>query len=380
MLIRWTDQPFLINVDWLSYNVNLLEPEPELFCPEGYRLEILPGNNIFRNRFILWNSKGEKILTCLWNPYSRLIKKTLMTAQVANKWLYEDAILTSYTLLQEVVQCEFNAVSRIDICCDFIADNRELNIVRRLNSGAMYVSGKGEGSIFWHKSEYKGHDTKFPHCLSWGSKTSEIKVKLYNKSREQTTDQPNPNPDKPYIVYQWQCADMDISKVWRLEFSLSSAGQLRYESKVITLEDVATPSWYVAAFMGMYTSRFDLRKNEGRRKGHHNDDTKVNLLPLRLEDIALRWKDTERHRLPDADVVTTLRKLMQLLESPTCMANVTMFDSVAAAVMSLVSECGLDFYVERKIGMSIVSYIETLRERIGCGIFEVEPSLSRSWS
>lgn len=370
---------YMFNIDWLSYNVRLLEPEPELVCPEGYRLELLPGNNIFKNRLILRDEGGAKILTCLWCPFSRVIDKRTMTVQVANRLLYESGIKPSFELLQQVVDCEFNTCSRIDFCCDFVGDGRILSIVRKLNSGAMYVEGKREGSVFWHETDYNNNKSKFPHCLSWGSKTTQIKVKLYNKSREQNLTITGGTPDKPYIVEEWQLAGVDITKVWRLEFSLTSAGLMTFDGYLITLDMVDNPTWFVGIFMKWLNTRFVIRKNQGKRKGHHNNDEIVEFLPLKLHKLDLMRKPVLEHRYPDADQVTSLRKLLILLEQPTAQSSIIVFDSIAESVLSIVSVAHLDYYCEQKLGKPIGQYLNDMRERVGGGINVLTPAPSKTW-
>lgn len=383
MNFKLENKVYIVNCDWLSFNVKLLEPEPEIECPDGYRLEILQGNNIFKNRLILRDFSGAKIITCLWCPFSKVIDKLTMTCQIANALLYSDGILKAFELLQSVVQCEFNTCSRLDFCCDFEVTERHMAIIRKLTSGAMYVSGKREGSEFWHNTKFKNKDTKTSHCLSWGSKSSEIKVKLYFKAREQNLLQPDGIPDKPYIVAQWQSMDMDIQKVWRLEFSLSGAGLLRYKGRLITLEDVSSPQWYCGVFADLYKKRFEVRKNQGKRKGKHNDDAKIDFFPKELMrmlgEIELVWKETEKNRLPDADVVTSLRKLLRLLEEPAATSSEDVFDSIAASVCTLVNVAHLELYCEKLLGMSVENYMNELRSEVGFGIHEMTPAPSKFW-
>lgn len=383
MNFKLENQTYIVNCDWLSFNVKLIEPEPEIECPAGYRLEILQGNNIFKNRLILRDDTGAKIITCLWCPYSKVIDKLTMTCQIANALLYESGILRAFELLQRIVQCEFNTCSRLDFCCDFVATDRHIAIVRKLTSGAMYVTGKREGSEFWHNTKYKGHDAKFSHCLSWGAKSSEIKVKLYFKSREQNLLQPEGIPDKPYIVAQWQEMSLDIKKVWRLEFSISGAGLLRYRGKLITLEDVSSPQWYCGVFADLYKKRFEVRKNQGKRKGKHNDDAIVDFFPKEfvrmLGETELVWKETEKNRLPDADVVTSLRKLLKLLEEPAATSSEDVFDSIAASICTLVEVAHLQLYCERLLGKPVEQYMNELRNEVGFGVHELTPAPSKFW-
>ena len=118
-MINVSDAKYCINCDWLAFSVKLNEREPELQCPEGYRLELLQGNNIYKNRFVLYDADGRKCLTALWSPYSSVLDATIMTVQAANWMLYSVSASYIMDLLLQIVDCEFNSVGRVDIFCDF---------------------------------------------------------------------------------------------------------------------------------------------------------------------------------------------------------------------------------------------------------------------
>lgn len=372
-------EPLAINCDWLSFNVLLNEPEPEINCPDEHRIELLPGNNIFKNRMIVRNAAGEKVLTCLWCPYSSVLNKRIMTCQVANSFLYCDWCSYVKSLLNEIVDCEVNSMSRIDICCDFNATENRLAIIRKLHSGACYVQGKSEGAKWWHNSEFKGKTTQFPHCLNWGTKSSEIKVKLYNKAREQHTDGTKGDADKPYIIDEWKLAGLDLPNVWRLEFSLSGAGQLRYNDRVITLDDVASTNWFCRVFADCLERRFVVRKNQGLRTKRGNQDAKMSFLNFPFERVKIEWKPTEKHNA-DCDIVTTFRRLLKSLSEPAAQTNEVVFNAISTALREIVYSAHLDMYCDRVLGCSIESYISQLYCHVGCGIDEPDPNPTRMFS
>ena len=161
----------IINCDWLQYSVILAEDEPEFVCPDGYRLEILQGNNIFRNRILVWDLTGRKWLTLLWSPYSSRLNSRLMTVQVGNELLYQSAINQSFRLLQEITDCSFNSLGRVDICADFQMDEDKMLCLKHLNSGHFYIQAKSEGSNWWHSNNKvlngRQFDYKTEHCLTW---------------------------------------------------------------------------------------------------------------------------------------------------------------------------------------------------------------------
>lgn len=377
MQVIYDNRKYCVNLDWLSFSVRLNEPEPELNCPDGYRLEILPGNNIYKNRFILRDAAGRKLITALWCPYSSVLEKRIATIQYANATLYTEERFKLWDLLLQVWDCEFNGMSRIDICCDFNPTDFQHGIMRRLGDGRCYVQGKREGSKFWHEKTTDRLQKRIAyHCMSWGSKSSEIKCKLYWKSREQgliVPDGVTAIPDKPYIVEEWREWGMDVKDVWRIEFSLQSSGQLRFDGRCLSLDDVLLPHWFCRVMSYLLDSRFVIRRNDGKRTPKHNFDRIVEFVRLPFDKLDFRWKDYDTKHYEDADNITLVRKLIQQLDSPVCATNSIVFDAVANALLTAVYSCHLDGYVRQKVGQSVDDYIAAQRELCGLGIVEVTP-------
>lgn len=370
------DLTVCVNCDWLQFSVELNEPSPELLCPDGYRIELFPGNNIYRNRCIVYDMDGRKWLTMLWCPHSSILNPRVAVVQFANWILYTGSIDDAWNVLIQIVDCTYNNMGRIDICCDFVASDFHLETVRHLNSGHYYVQGKHEGSTFWHseaddatKSMYLH---KYIHCLSWGSKSSEIRVKLYYKSREQgIAVDPAAMADKPWIVDEWRAAGFDISRVWRLEFSISGASCMRYHGRLLTLQDAANGGWLVDAFRELLNTRFIIRKNQGRRNGHKNLDAKVTFIDLQKSTRALHWQES-REQVKASDAIVMMRRLLSVLDLSPCRCNDAVFYSVANNIIDLVHNNHLEQYFDKKVGGSVEAYLQTLYDKSGGGIVEVD--------
>ena len=387
MFFHYNGYKYAINCDWLQYAVSTYSPDPEIMCPDGYRLEICQGNNIFRNRAMVFDPGGRKCLTLLWSPYSKVLDPQLMTVQVANEFLYEGFIEKSFELVQEITPCTFCNIGRLDICCDFEITPEGLDFIKHLNSGHYYVERKREGSTFWHETLENGFKHKQLHCLSWGSKTSEIKVKLYNKSREQglvggaaaadDDESKEPEPEKPWIVKEWVEAGMDTKIVWRLEFSLSGAGQLMWNDEHITLSDVNSWSWLARVFFDLYHTRFVCRVNQGRRTGHKNNDKHVWLLILPTDGERLKWKENETEDKVGKPTIELLRSLMRGLENTALMASKPLFCSYANTIIDIVEQSGLDTYFRNVFETDVHTYLETLYNDVGLGKVNVAASPRR---
>ena len=386
MFFQYHNNNYCVNCDWLQFSVKLPSVRPEFQCPEGYRLEINQGNNIFKHRAILFDHNGVKYLTLLWEPYSRVLDDKLMTVQLANQLLYTGEIHHAWRLLQAIVPCEFNSIGRVDICCDFEIDDWRLDFIKHLNSGHYYTERKKEGSVFWHEASKDDFIKKQLHCLSWGSKTSEIKVKLYNKSREQglvgegVVDGEGVvhelEPEKPWIVSEWVNNGMDKKLVWRLEFSLSGAGQLRYNDKPISLDNIADPQWLLGVFIDMYHTRFVTRINQGRRKGHKNLDTRVFLIDLPTDGERLKWAESDVKQEEVEPAITVLRSLMNGLDNPFILSSRANFEAYWQTIIQVIAGGNLYGYFCRTFNESPQAYFEHLLPSVGEGISEriVSPS------
>lgn len=380
MYFTYENKKFCINCDWLQYAVQTHESEPELFCPDGYRLEICQGNNIFRNRAMVFDGGGRKVITLLWSPYSKVLNQQIMTVQVANEFLYEHFIEESFSLVNKIVPCSFNNIGRVDICCDFEINQESLLFIKHLNSGHYYVERKREGSTFWHETNENGFKHKQLHCLSWGSKTSEIKVKLYNKSREQgliggTSSQQDMegeekemDPEKPWIVNEWKEAGMDIKSVWRLEFSLSGAGQLMWNKKHISLSNVASWSWLMRVFFDMFHERFITRVNQGNRSGHKNMDKRVYLMSLPTDGEQLKWKESEQKEKISKPAIELLRSMMNGLENQALLASKALFVPYASTIIDIVERSGLQLYFKNCFEKDVNTYFEDMFKDVGSGM------------
>ena len=367
---------FCLNCDWLQYSVLTDSEEPEIICPDGYRLEIAQGNNIFENRALLFNGNGEKVLTLLWKPYSSVLNKRLMTVQVANKFLYTGMIRKNFELVRQIVACSFNSVGRFDICLDFEANEDFLEAVKHLNSGHYYVQHKTEGSSWWHEVNKDNFKHKQTHCLTWGSPNSEIKVKLYHKSREQGLIGGD-TPEKPWIVEEWEEAHFDKKNVWRLEFSLAGAGQLRWEKQLITLEMIENESWLRRVFFSLYHKRFVCRINQGKRQGHKNNDTRIYLIKLPLDGENLTWYEAPNLKSESKPAIELLRSLMRQVDNSAVMASKLMFESYGKMICEVIENYGLENYFKAVFEKDYTDYLAELYDKSGSGVYNMNLKPSR---
>lgn len=371
MYFNYQLDTYCLNCDWLQYSVLLPNKEPELVCPGDYRIEICQGNNIFEHRAVIYDGRGCKFITMLWAPYSSVLNELLATIQVANEYLYMngEGIKWSWDLVQEMIDgVTFNAIGRVDICIDFNCSAERWKFLTHLNSGHYYAERKTEGSSWWHEIESAdGFKKRRLHCLSFGSKSSEIKVKIYYKSREQGL-LGGAEPDKPWIVNEWKVAGLDIKNVWRMEFSLAGCGQLTWKGNKINLENVTDNQWLVDVFFECYHKRFVTRLNQGRKVGHHNNDERVYLLNLPVRGFGLKWKETAGTNYDIPAAITLLRGLMRNLDNPAMLSNRIIWGEYADMVSNVVRAYRLDGYFKRTYNDELEAYLQKMSESVDVGI------------
>lgn len=351
------NRPLCTNCDWLQGSFRFDETKG-LTPPKGWQFVALPGTNVFKERYYLIDSDGNKVLTICAVPHSRLLPHDVGTFQVSNPYLY-NAPRDKFADWLHCFRCGcFNGVSRWDVCTDFCPTPAEYKTIRNLASGAQYVSGKSEGSIFWHADTYKGRDVRQPHCLSWGSPTSALKFKLYNKSREIGFG--TPIVSKPYIVDEWSHHLPDLHNVWRLEFSMTSVNQYAINGRRLGLEEAVTPLFYVSFFSEIKAKRFTVRMNQGRQHGHKNDDTIVPFLRYDMEGCELRKATPFAERSALDDERQVVRRLWFALNTPCVYTDQERYYSLRSTICSMAANPYILAYLDNLVDGSFVDALNKL--------------------
>ena len=376
MFFSYKENKYCINCDWLQFSVLLDCTEPKFNCPPGYRIELCQGNNIYKSRALVFDAQGRKVLTLLWQPYSSILDPLVMTVQIGNEQLYNGNILKSYELLKSITKCYYNSIGRFDICCDFQMTPKRMEMIKHLNSGHYYVERKSEGSAFWHEVKMDGFKKKQTHCISWGSKHSEIKVKIYNKTRELGMLDGG-QPEKPWIVREWDNIGLDKNNVWRIEFSITSNGQLRWHEDPIHLDEISSPSWIMRVFFDLYFARFVCRVNQGKKKGHHNEDKRVFLIDLPSDGEKLTWKVPEAREYESMPAVQLLRSLMRNFENEALVANKGLTETYCNTIIDVVSTHLLGEYFERTFGQNPYQFCADVIDKAGNSVTTQIASISK---
>lgn len=229
-----------VNIDWLEVHVRepLQQPHTaDYFRRCGYYVvEREYGTRVYREMFVIQGNDGKPLIEIRRNPSSQGLNGIHDTNEshirLVNRACYFD---NAARLLQNFLtkhQYYDIRISRIDICLDFATFDKgddPAAFVRRyfqhryakINQGRIHSHGEDT----WSGQEW--------NSIAWGSKSSPVNTKLYNKTMELYDPKFNTFA-KPYIRTAWLACgliddwervtkDGELVNVWRLEFSLTSA-------------------------------------------------------------------------------------------------------------------------------------------------------------
>lgn len=355
----------IVSCDWFSYSVLLALSDDErlaghaaLRCPAGYHILEYSGTNLYKRRCMVYSEEGNKLLTLLLEPYSKILRSESMFVEVANACLYRGF---SWVLdfVGQIHSCSFQSLSRLDVCCDFNPSVQQWAVLDGLHNASMYVAGKREGSMFYDYvlPAAGGQQKRVARCLSWGSKSSNIKWKLYNKSLEiyELDARGRKWCNKPYIEGLWLANGLDCSQVWRLEVSVTSAAHYQWRDGKIGWE-MHDPNNYIPFFWDVYAYRFVVRANQGHKC--RKWDTVVPFLEIPDPAHALRVRPVEPRGSAheNVDQAATLRACMTQLERPEVICNRHMFDLWLGMADEIVRHSHLEGYFLRTYGLSFDEY------------------------
>ena len=229
-----------VNLDWLEVHAREPMTEPRdafYFQNKGYTVQVRDyGTRVYRQMFTIMASMDEALLEVRREPASQglngIHEQNECHIRLVNRTCYFD---NAASLLKKFLDKHGYydvRISRVDICLDFIKFDKgdiPAAFVRRYFK--QRYAKINQGRIAGH-----GEDTwtgQIWNSLSWGSKTSAVTTKLYNKTLE-LYDAKLDRYKKPYIREAWfRCGLIDdiqrVKKdgqsvdVWRVEFSLRSA-------------------------------------------------------------------------------------------------------------------------------------------------------------
>lgn len=354
-------QKVLVNCDWFSFSAktNCHFDEIELQCPAGFNIEILKGTKQYRQRFIVFDNVGVKMMTILMFPILKHIDEDLILVEIGNQYLYNDALKLCWVILQSIVPCEYNNPSRVDICCDFNPTFRQRKIIRGLFRGNYYVAQKNDWNQWGQKEDV--------HQLGWGSKKSQFKWKLYYKSKELKVTEKIEEYEKPYIVDSWKTCSMDIYNVWRLEISMTDVSKIELFGNKIIFEDIINSATITMIFFEMLDRRFVIRRKEGHSR--KSNDTEVKLIDIRVEraKTSSRQPQIERQKYAGVQEFFAIKKMLD--KSSIATTDEKFVQRMVATASRVAIDYGLNPYFERVYKCKADDMLLPILERLKADVY-----------
>lgn len=339
-----------VNLDWLE--VHCFEPSNDPHDATFFRragLEVVEreyGTRVYREMFTISDRRGNPFVEVRRNPFSQGYQGVHAAEEchlrlVNAACYYDDAALRLQNFM-DTYGYTFNRISRVDICLDFEKFDEGDDPAKFLSRYLRQVYSKiNQGNITAHGTDR--WDGQLWNSVSWGSPSSAIGTKFYNKTQE-LYDPTSGTFKKPHIRYAWlQCGLIDDfhkvlkksedgwyqPQIWRIEFSIRSSvkkwftielnGKERnYQSIRNTLAMYDCREKLVTLFAALQQHYFHFKHYEkGKRKDRCEDKVLFNWKGVQLtykvgrDDILSILGDGARKAKPYDTLLRKLREFRQ---------------------------------------------------------------------
>lgn len=233
-----------VNLDWLE--VHCYEPINDPHDANYFRRAGLDvsergyGTRVYREMFTVCDAFGRPFVEVRRNPFSQgyggIHAATETHLRLVNAACYYDDAVQRLQNFMDAYHYTFGRITRVDICMDFeyfdYGDEPAKFLERYLKKRYSKIN---QGNITAHGADrWNG---QVWNSISWGSPTSAIGTKFYNKTME-LYDAASGTYRKPHIRYAWlKCHLIDdfhkvmkqtddgwyTPQIWRVEFSIRSS-------------------------------------------------------------------------------------------------------------------------------------------------------------
>lgn len=402
-----------VNIDWLEVSCeesnDRFPCDAEYFRSRGYFVhERDYGTRVWGEVFTIEDDEGHDWIEVRRNPpsgnseFKGLTEASCRLRVVNAQCYYKNPVerLRQFMLQHDYI---FKAIFRIDICYDFeyfdygdqpsrFARRVLERKYRKVNQCKIHAIGDDRWSDFdWE-------------TLSWGSPTSMVSTKMYNKTKEIKTV----SKEKVYIPYAWFIAGLldnpvDMTKrrpngdvyspeIWRIEFSLKSKAKrwlvienqsgkrVRKTEIPHTLDRYDAPDklWQRFQDLAYHYFHFKVAKYKDVRKGltapllaepSHDHDRQPVRKDLCPDKLLFRWdKDHDfqildmkmRSAKPSSDLEVLRRRLNAY--RATCV-DPKVHDA-CTVILDVLEQEDMKRYTPKQVAAELFALQETLRLRM----------------
>lgn len=230
-------RPYAVAIDWLQLSCRRTEQfNPASDTLTHHYQDVGHGSKVFKDIYNVIDDNGQLIGNVSVNPYNSAISPDTAIFKADNTILYEpDAIQRIFIFLSEA-GLKYKGITRIDLaydCHEYYGGLHPANLLQRyfsmkylkLGNNSPWVKYEGGYSLKINpKKDYKtelekGKLGQFAiSSVTWGNRSSDIQVQVYNKSRELREVKM-----KPHIVEYWRRCELEPDKkeVYRTEIRLT---------------------------------------------------------------------------------------------------------------------------------------------------------------
>lgn len=337
---------FLYSVDWFQYYCHQ-SSNPQL-GQEFHGLQ--PNQQGYISTYKICNAHEysaiylEHFCVCLnGRPMAHIHYKPKMSAlhtqsasiKVENSLLYSPDWYFYLHDILAALRWQICNITRVDLCADFNyfhnGRDPELFAADYLRTATKKrPSYLRVGKDKWHAVGTKFVSENKVDYLRWGTRESEVCVYLYNKSKELREKQM-----KPWIAREWKANGLDVTKVWRVEFSINAKGLNLFDLKngifkPLFASDIDTQESLERMFH-IYAAKFFhfklVQAGEKRKKANLPD---VQLFPPQSNPL-LKHRSVCREVQSGKTEKVLINKLQALLDSDTYL-HTDEFDCVGKTI------------------------------------------------
>lgn len=348
--------PYAINVDWLQvycHDDNLGFLHEIYYGVSAYEFKLLPhGTRHFKELWEVIDEDGEKYAIIQRVPHSSIISADGAIIQLCNRELYRPYYASNFIVFLSSHHFRYKSISRLDICFDSNYLYKKLKhskLIKDLMTGVVLKNNQSKVAWNFNAIANVGKPMECNSC-SFGSKSSSVSTKMYNKTLEMKEQK-----QKPYIIESWGYNGLNLDMdVWRIEISIKSDASttIRTDSGEIFRLDpdsLRMQELTENIFFSYAEKYFSFKRNNGTKNKTRMPDLQIfpkersiTLRPIRITEE----KDSGR-----SDRIF-LKKLHSLLNANENMDKQT-WDSIIEVSNAFALSRGLAAWRKQKLGEEI---------------------------
>lgn len=348
--------PYAINVDWLQvycHDDNHGFLHDIYYGVSAYEFKLLPhGTRHFKELWEVIDEDGEKYAIIQRVPHSSIISADGAIIQLCNRELYRPYYASNFIVFLSSHHFRYKSISRLDICFDSNYLYKKLKhskLIKDLMTGVVLKNNQSKVAWNFNAIANVGKPMECNSC-SFGSKSSSVSTKMYNKTLEMKEQK-----QKPYIIESWGYNGLNLDMdVWRIEISIKSDASttIRTDSGEIFRLDpdsLRMQELTENIFFSYAEKYFSFKRNNGTKNKTRMPDLlifpkerSITLRPIRITEE----KDSGR-----SDRIF-LKKLHSLLNANENMDKQT-WDSIIEVSNAFALSRGLAAWRKQKLGEEI---------------------------